>query len=184
MSERHPALWRNITKRFRDCRGNALLSGMLVVLAICALFMLCFELWRVVSVTDEVQKKVTATITSLAASHIYDSYSPVRDGTSGAFVFEGVSFTEIKDTSGFGNTFSSLYSNSIIFNGKIQVVRPQGYLYEISELSIMVHNGGRDSTESTYRVEYTIAIPQDLFWSERSIVLKNQVQKVHYMGKY
>lgn len=183
--QKRQALLRNITRRIKTNDGNALLWGIFLTVGLILLFLPFFEKWRLHILVDEASKKVTTTLTSLAGSHLYDSYSPVRDGTSGAFVFDGASFTEIKDTDGFFNLFIQLHKQSVREGNSLRRLqsgdRP---IYEISDIKIFVHNADVGERHSTYRITYTLQIPQELLWKNSIVTLNNQVQTVRYMNKY
>ncbi|MEG0853590.1 MAG: hypothetical protein RSF82_06940 [Angelakisella sp.] len=162
-----------------------MICGIMTVCVLAVIFLMGFEKWRIMNITSEASRKVTATIVSLSSSHLSDSYSPIRDATSGAFVFDGNAFEEIKDTTSFYSMFAKLHDHTSTNGNSLKGgVSSDGYLYEISDVSVMVNNAGATGGKTIYRVMYTLTVPQDLLWRSRAITLPRQVQTVEYMNKY
>lgn|GEM_PF-4540878 len=189
MSQRLPERLKNITNKTKylltSTKGSSsLIWGIFLTLALSFSSMMLFEKQQLHGVSGNVSRDITAVLTSTASSHLYDSYAPIRDGSSGAYQFDGRRFREIKDTSKFRDLFTQLYRDTKLQGNDIVKMQNGRVVFTISDLRLYVSNASGSDIKSTYRAEYTLNIAQDLLWVGDMLELKNQVQNVEYMNKY
>lgn len=191
MLQKRLARWKNTTKTKAQARlcstaGNgSLVFGIALLVFVMVLFLLLYEKQRVQIVASEVSADITTAITGAASSHLFDSYSPVRDGSSGAYRHStGSRFTEIKDTTAFRTLFAGLYRGAELQGDTIVMKKFGRTLFIISDLQLSVRNAVGAELVSTYRVEYTLTVMQELAWAGKTVTLQNQVQLVDYMHKF
>ncbi|MEG2372281.1 MAG: hypothetical protein RSB36_05790 [Hydrogenoanaerobacterium sp.] len=181
-------LWvrlRNITNKLHQKSGNGALVWGMAGLCIISLFtMLLMEKKQLHMVTNEVSRDITTTLAGAAGSHIYDSYAPVRDGTSGAYVFNGTSFNEIRDTSKFYELFTQLYADTKVIDGNIVKIKDGKMIFKISDLRLFVSNAVSTNEKTKYRVNYTLIFAEDLLWKGNFLTLQSQQQTVEYMNRF
>jgi len=121
----------------------------------------------------------------MASKQITKSFAPLRDGTSGSYQYDGISFQELRDTSSFKQTFLDLHTGfQDTSKGLCRYDKDGNPTYYISDIQVFVHNANATDKKSVYRITYTLSIPQQLLWKDKIIILENQVQRVEYLHKF
>lgn len=167
-----------------DKSGNALIWGIFLSFCMVVLFIMFFHKWQIHITVDEVSKDITNTLTSTASSRLYDSFVTVREGTSGAYSYNGSDYTEIKDTSKFTALFTSIYKDTVFGGNDITKSVDGRKVFRISDIRLYVENAPLGATKSTYLCDYTLTIYQDYLWKDKVITLENQRQTVKYINKF
>lgn len=175
----------SILNKLRCKKGfNTLILGIFGVVAIAFFTAMSFEKQQLHLVTGDVSQDIAAALTSTASSHIYDSFAPVRDGTSGAYVYNGRRFNEIKDTTKFKELFTQLYNDTALSGGDIVKYKENREVFRVSGLRLFVSNASDGGTTSKYRAEYNLEVAQDLLWVGRTLTLREQVQTSQYSNRF
>lgn len=166
-------------------RGDAtLLLGIFGVVLITFFIMMMFQKQELHVVTGDVSSDITAVLTTTASSQLTNSYAPIRDGTSGAVMFNGVSYREIKNTDKFLARFAELYKDVELRGDDLVKTRDGRTVFVISDLRLYVSNASGGEVKSYYRAEYTLSVANGFFWAGTNAVLRNQVQTIEYMNRF
>lgn len=181
----------NLLKRLKNIQSNnkgsfhvLIMSGIFFI-AMNMIFFVCFERFRIDFLMDNISKVVTDATVSAAGENLHESFATIRQGNSGSYSYGGGdnTYKEIKDTSGFYNNVTRLYSNVKTSSGNITKYSDGNRIWEISDIRISIDNARHD-TDTTYKVTYNIEIPQILLWKGNVIKVKDQVQFINYKDKF
>ncbi|MEG1448286.1 MAG: hypothetical protein RSC41_03040 [Oscillospiraceae bacterium] len=168
----------------KDKNGNfaVVLGGGFLLLLCCGIFIMCFETNRTMFITNKIQNTISDGIVSAARNNLYESFPTIRQSNSGAYEYKGSGYRQIKDISGFEDNLCSLYELTKTSNSISRKIG-QSTLWKICNINIYVLNAAHDET-SEYLISYDIAIPHKFLWKEKTLILQDQQQTVHYKTTY
>ena len=177
-------LWEKLKTTLRDKSGGfaVFLIACFLYLLCTAIFSMCFETNRTMFTTTKIHCAISDGIVSAARKNLFESFPTVRQGNSGAYEYKGSGYRQIKDISGFEENLCTLYKLTKTGNSLSRKINGST-IWEISNIRIEVKNARHDIT-SEYRIYYDLVIPHQFLWKDKTLILNNQMQTVHYKTTY
>lgn len=176
-------LWEQAKNTIKDKSGDMNIFLLVTILFVVSAFLIGFEYQRQQIVFRMVQDNVAEALTSCATGNLYESFGTVREGTSGAYISNGVEYMEVLDTSGFMSQMSMFYAASS--DGTyLEKKDKKGNIYmQIKDIQLYVSNSTTlADKESNYLVRYNFVISRQVF--SYKLYSRPVEQKVKYMNKF
>ena len=172
MSKKQSELQRNITSKVKNTSGDIAILGLFILVFFIGLMFFKVDTQNRTLSYQFIEDTISECLSSTGADNLFESYQPHRDSNVGSFVYNGVTFTEIKNTSMFinrlANDFNVEHKNGIISSydsyGKI--------VFQISDIKLYV-----DNVDASYFIDYSLSIPRKFNGYELNTYKKNQVVK-------
>lgn len=173
-----------LNNTLKDKKGNfAVIIGACILIMICTvIFIFCFETNRMMFTSTKVHSVISDGIVSAARNNLIESFPTIRQGNSGAYKYRGSGYRQIKDISGFEENVCSLYKLTKSSDSLARKINGST-IWKISDIRIEVKNANHDIT-SEYKIYYDLIIPHKFLWNDKTLILQNQIQTVHYKAKY
>ena len=165
-------LQKNITNKAKDTSGDVVILGLFIFVLLVGFLFFKVDTQNRTLLNQFIDDTISECLSSAGADNLFESYQPHRDSNVGSFVYNGITFTEIKNTSMFidrlANDFKVEHKNSIITSydsyGKV--------VFQISDIKLYV-----DNADASYFIEYSLAIPRKFNGYELKTYKKSQVVK-------